>query len=186
MQRHIDPDEAQEVVRLAAQQTDTPHEGPTVEGLAEALGLSIEEVERLLAQVRSQRSVTPAPPATLPTRSFGDRSAAVSAAIVLALVLVVATCVAFFFVGVRRTSVPIEEPFAPKIAPPSFEATTGGPIIETPPLPPAPSMPSSPGDVTIVGEDGQKTEIKTSPTDGSVTIRSHEAPQKAKSRTGSL
>ena len=84
MQR-LDPSEAQDVVRLAGERHSTlPLDGTTVEGLAEALNLPAGEVERLLAEVRGRR--TP----QAPVRQFGDRSAALSAAIVLALVIVVA------------------------------------------------------------------------------------------------
>ena len=94
MQRHdhrVDPDEAQEVVRLAAERhAASPEEGPTVVGLAEALGLPLDELERLLAEVRKRRGVEP----KAAKRSFGDRSAAISAAIVFGLVMVVG---AFWF-----------------------------------------------------------------------------------------
>ncbi len=87
MQRYdqrVDPAEAEEVVRLAAERhAATVNDGPTVGGLAEALGLPESEVERLLADVRNRR-------APVSDRRFGDRSAAISAAIVLALFLVVA------------------------------------------------------------------------------------------------
>ncbi len=85
--QHVDPEEAQEIVRLAARQQSSPvSEGPTVDGLAEALNLPPEEVQRLLGQVRSRKAASQAPQ----QRQFGDRSAALSAGIVLALVLVVA------------------------------------------------------------------------------------------------
>lgn len=57
--------------------------------MAEALNISPAEVERLLAQVRGQRNYTP-PASPVAARTFGDRSAALSAGLALALVVVVA------------------------------------------------------------------------------------------------
>lgn len=84
---HVDPIEAQEVVRLAAErQSAVPDNGPTINGLAEALGLAPVEIERLLAEVRARGGVDVAGR----RRIFGDRSAAISAALALALFLVTA------------------------------------------------------------------------------------------------
>ena len=95
MPHHIQPQEAQEVVRLATlRQSGAPGSGPTVEGLAEALDLPPDEVERLLAEVRGRQSATP-PTGHVPKRVFGDRSAAISAGIVLALLVVFGLIVAF-------------------------------------------------------------------------------------------
>ena len=96
--------EAQEVVRLAAErQSAAPENGPTVNGLAEALGLPPEEIERLLMEVRGQRSVTAAP---VRRRIFGDRSAALSAALALALFLFTAAGLLFYR---AQAAIPPEE-----------------------------------------------------------------------------
>ncbi|GEM_PF-4389267 len=134
MQRHIDPREAEEVVRLAvAREAAPPAVGPTVEGLAEALSLPVSEVERLLAQVR--RRTAPA----APQRRFADRSAALSAGIVLALVLTVAAVGGFYRYAHRPIGATARGP-APMLGGTVSEespiANQGGSIYQTP-IPPA-------------------------------------------------
>lgn len=122
MQR-LEPDEAQAVARLAAERhAATPSAGPTVEGLADALGLPQSEVERLLAEVRSRRVAPPTFEATAPRRRFGDKSAAISAGIVLALVLVVAA-----ILGARFLMLDRNVPIAAAPSPPEAVAVPGFP-----------------------------------------------------------
>ena len=119
MPHHLDPREAQEVVRLATLRNSQADEGgPTVEGLAEALDLSPYEVERMLVEIRSREAMTVPAAAVAPRRIFGDRSAAISAAIVLALLVFLVLFVAVGLGYARRgsTSTAIGRPTAPPLA----------------------------------------------------------------------
>jgi hypothetical protein len=111
--QHVDPDEAQEIIRLAARHQSSPlNEGPTVDGLAEALCLEPAEVERLLGEVRRKKAQHQVPQ----QRQFGDRSAALSAGIVLALVLTLAV-IGFggYLMFGRMNPAPSEPPEPPAI-----------------------------------------------------------------------
>jgi hypothetical protein len=144
---HVDPVEAQEVVRLAAERQSAAESGPTVNGLAEALGLPPEEVERLLIEVRRQRGVITEP---VRRRIFGDRSAALSAALALALFLVTAAGLLFYR---AQTAVPPAAETAVAVAAPEPEKA------EDFTLPPdvAPHPPVIVGPDTIFIEPGQGT-----------------------------
>ncbi|RYG23227.1 hypothetical protein EON82_14685 [bacterium] len=140
MQRHdvhVDPIEAQEVVRLAAER-QSADAGPTVNGLAEALGLPREEVERLLAEVRAQRGV-----AVPRRRIFGDRSAALSAALALALILV--TAGGFFVYRAQAAAAPAD----------LAAAVSSGPAIGADMLPPPVFMPPR----TIIVQPGTAVDV---------------------------
>lgn len=169
MHRHVDPSEAQEVVRLAAERQNAGNDGPTVEGLGEALGLPPEEIERLLAEVRRRRVVSDTP-ATQPQRTFGDRSAAISAAIVLALVLVVGAGAMAYRAG--------------------FGQPTATPAIEIPAVPPVPEIPAapSPEDATATpGSDVIGMSVESTDENGRtqrVTIRGDEEAAMAKAKEG--
>jgi len=160
--QHVDSDEAQEIIRLAARQQSSPlSDGPTVEGLAEALNLPPAEVERLLGEVRQRKARQAVPQ----TRQFGDRSAALSAGIVLALVVVIAVIGlgGYFLFGQQRVPPSVEGPAV------IFGGSTAdvGPNAEVPMkvsdgvAPEAPAAPAAPSADMAKAEADQKAAIQS-------------------------
>lgn len=182
----VDPEEAQEIVRLAAQhQNSGMHDGPTVEGLAAALNLPPSEVQRLLDQVRQRNAQAGYRPGFW--RSYGNGSGtALSAGLAVAFILTIVMIGLGGYFALSRQPTTYQVMPAQAAAPVFVEPHVMiAPVAPQPPIMITPSPRSAPEITIDASGDSVGTEVSPE-LKATIEQQQKEADERAKEVTKSL